>query len=158
VGCRRLRAHQHRRPAFLLVDIYPPSLATAGLEAALTDLAGSLRARDITVDLVLAPQLGLEPEQERLVFRVAQECLNNVARHARATNVRMVLHQSQDEVVLQITDDGAGFDAARVLSHPSEGHFGLRVLSDVASGAGADLELSSAPGAGTAWRLRIPRS
>jgi two-component system, NarL family, sensor kinase len=142
----------------LLVDIYPPSLATAGLEAALTDLAASLRARDITVDLVLAPALSLEPDEERLVFRVAQECLNNVVRHARATNVHVVLQQNDDEVILQITDDGAGFDAAHVLSHPREGHFGLRVLSDVAGGAGADLELSSTLGAGTGWRLRIPRS
>jgi two-component system, NarL family, sensor kinase len=141
----------------LLVDIYPPSLATAGLEAALTDLAASLRARDISVDLLLTPQPSLEPEQERLAFRVAQECLNNVTRHARATNVRIVLEQNEEQVVLQITDDGAGFDAVQVLSHPPEGHFGLRVLSDVAGGAGADLEVSSAPGAGTAWRLRIPR-
>jgi signal transduction histidine kinase len=142
----------------LLVDIYPPGLTTAGLGAALTDLASALSARDIAATLELAPEPDLEPDEERLVFRVAQECLNNVTRHARATNLRIVLEQTQKDVMLQIIDDGVGFDAAHVLAHPPAGHFGLRVLGDVASNAGAELQVSSAPGAGTAWRLRIPRS
>jgi signal transduction histidine kinase len=142
----------------LLVDIYPPSLATAGLGAALTDLASSLRSRGITVALDLVPQPGLESEEERLVFRVAQECLNNIARHAGATNVHIMLERTQREVVLQIIDDGVGFDAPHVLAHPAEGHFGLRVLRDVVGDAGAQLQVSSAPGAGTGWRLRIPLS
>jgi two-component system, NarL family, sensor kinase len=93
----------------LLVDIYPPSLATAGLQAALTDLASGLRSRGIAVTLALAPTPGLVAQNERLVF-----------------------------------------------AEPPEGHFGLRVLSDVADDAHAELRLASAPGSGTAWQLRIP--
>jgi signal transduction histidine kinase len=141
----------------LLVEIYPPSLATAGLEAALTDLASSLRSRGISVTLQLAPQSGLDPAGERLVFRVAQECLNNIARHASAANVHLMLEQTPGAALLEIVDDGVGFDAAAALAHPAQGHFGLRVLGDVASDAAAELHVSSAPGSGTAWRLRVPR-
>jgi signal transduction histidine kinase len=54
-------------------------------------------------------------------------------------------------------DDGRGFDPDEVLARPREGHFGVRVLADVASAAGADLSVSTAPGAGCHWRLRVPR-
>ena len=140
----------------LLVDIYPPSLATAGLEAALTDLVSSLRSRGTAVMLELAPQTGLDAVGERLVFRVAQECLNNIARHADATNVQVRLERVETYVVMEINDDGAGFDAPHVLAHPAEGHFGLRVLGDVVADAGGELLLASAPGTGTRWQLRIP--
>ena len=140
----------------LLVDIYPPSLATAGLEAALTDLVTTLRARGIAVDLELAPQIGLDTEGERLVFRVAQECLNNIARHAAATNVRVRLERMEQYAVMEINDNGVGFDAPDLIARPAEGHFGLRVLGDVVADAGGELLLASAPGAGTRWQLRIP--
>ena len=140
----------------LLVDIYPPSLATAGLEAALTDLVTTLRARGIAVDLELAPQIGLDTEGERLVFRVAQECLNNIARHAAATNVRVRLERMEQYAVMEINDNGVGFDAPDLITRPAEGHFGLRVLGDVVADAGGELLLASAPGAGTRWQLRIP--
>ena len=79
----------------LLVDIYPPSLRTAGLVAALTDLAGTVRTRDIDVRLVLPADghTGLDEEQERLVFRVAQESLRNTARHAAASHVEIGLRR-----------------------------------------------------------------
>ena len=140
----------------LLVDIYPPSLATAGLEAALTDLVTTLRSRGISVVLELAPQIGLDTAGERLVFRVAQECFNNIARHAAATNVQVRLERREEYAVMEINDNGVGFDAPDLLAHPAEGHFGLRVLGDVVADAGGELLLASAPGAGTRWQLRIP--
>lgn len=140
----------------LLLDIYPPSLSTAGLAAALNDLASTLRSRGTAVTLDLARDTGLDPAGDRLVFRVARECLNNIARHASASNVQVRLEREQRHTVMLITDDGTGFDAADLLAHPVEGHFGLRVLGDVVSDAGGELLLSSAPGSGTSWQLRIP--
>ena len=67
-----------------------------------------------------------------------------------------MLQQTPRAVVLEIVDDGVGFDVADALAHPAEGHFGLRVLGDVASEAAAELAVSSARGSGTAWRLRVP--
>lgn len=140
----------------LLLDIYPPSLATAGLEAALTDLVSNLRSRGTAVSLELAPQTGLDAAGERLVFRVARECLNNIARHAAATNVQVRLEVVEGHTVMEIIDDGVGFDAVQLLEHPVEGHFGLRVLGDVVADAGGELLLSSSPGAGSSWQLRVP--
>jgi len=140
----------------LLLDIYPPSLATAGLDAALTDLVSTLRSRGTAVMLEIATHTGLDAAGERLVFRVAQECLNNIAKHAAATNVEVRLERQERHAVMEINDNGVGFDAADLLAHPIEGHFGLRVLGDVVADAGGELLLASAPGAGTHWQLRIP--
>jgi two-component system, NarL family, sensor kinase len=140
----------------LLLDIYPHSLSTAGLAAALNDLASTLRSRGTAVTLELAEETGLDEAGERLVFRVARECLNNIAKHASATNVQIRLDIEEGQTVMEISDDGDGFDAAVQLAHPARGHFGLRVLGDVVADGGGELFLSSAPGAGTRWQLRIP--
>jgi two-component system NarL family sensor kinase len=143
----------------LLVDIYPPSLRSAGLVTALNDLATTLRSRSIDVRLDLPPAdgpSGLDAAGEQLVFRVAQECLRNAARHAAARTVDLRLFTENDTVVLEIADDGVGFDIAVAERSTREGHFGLRLLPDLATQAGATLRLATAPGAGTRWRLEVP--
>ena len=149
----------------LLVDIYPANLDVGGLGEALGDLASSLRTLGITVQVDLGDDgATLGPDHQRLVFRVAQECLHNVRRHAGASEVVIALRREagevgdRDHVVLDVADDGRGFDPTVVLARPPHGHFGLRVLGDVASRAGAELLLDTAPGAGCHWRLRVPTS
>lgn len=142
----------------LLVDIYPPNLRTAGLVAALTDLAGSMRTRDIEVRLDLpdaATPIRLDADGEQLVFRVAQECLRNAARHAVATRVELRVFAEETRVVLEVADNGVGFDVAVVRESGPHGHFGVRVLPDLASQAGATLRLATAVGRGTRWRLEV---
>lgn len=141
----------------LLVDIYPETLETAGLLDVLADLVSTLRSRNIEVHLDLPdedPQLGAE--QDRLVFRIVHECFQNVQRHAGAAHVWLSLTRVGDGHVVEIADDGVGFDPEVVLANPEPGHFGLRVLADVAGREGAELAVSSAPGAGCRWRLRLP--
>ena len=143
----------------LLVDIYPPSLAGAGLGTALADLAESATSRGLTVQLDTEGEagLGLSESEERLVYGVAQECLRNAAKHAAPCTVSVRLAREdgdRDVVVLDVLDDGPGFDTV-LLTEPAEGHFGLRVLADLASDAGATLQVASAPGAGTHWRLAL---
>jgi two-component system NarL family sensor kinase len=142
----------------LLVDIYPPSLTTAGLVPVLTDLTEVLAARNIATHLELAEDAAarLSPAQQQMVFRIARECLRNAARHASARNVEVRLFRRGHSTVLEIDDDGTGFDPAPVLGNPEDGHFGLRILTDVAANAGADLLLATAPGAGCRWRLEVP--
>jgi signal transduction histidine kinase len=142
----------------LLVDIYPPSLTSAGLVPALTDLTEVLAARNIATHLELAEDAAarLPPAQQQLVFRIARECLRNAARHGGARNVEVRLFRHGHATVLEINDDGTGFDPAFVLGNPEDGHFGLRILTDVAANAGADLLLATAPGAGCRWRLEVP--
>ena len=141
----------------LLVDIYPPSLAEAGIAQALSDLADGLRGRGVTASVDIAPDMPeLADIDQRLIFRVAQECLRNVATHASPGRVEVRLFSTVDATVLVIADDGPGFEADTVL-HPPEGHFGTQIIGDLALEAGATLELATAPGAGTAWRLTVPR-
>ncbi len=143
----------------LLVDIYPPSLRSSGLVAALTDLAGTMRTRDIVVRLDL-PEDGrtwLDEDGERLVYRVAQETLRNAARHSSAEHVDVSLAVTDETVTLSVQDDGVGFDVPTTLASPREGHLGLRVVRDLADRAGAVLQVASAPDAGTRWRLVVTR-
>jgi signal transduction histidine kinase len=141
----------------LLVDIYPPSLSSAGLAAALNDLATQAGSRGLRVELDLADGVAdsLDEEQQRLVHRVTQECLRNAAQHAPSAQVTVSLRGEGDGTVLDVVDDGPGFDATAVLAKPKDGHFGLRVLGDLAEAAGARLELAAAPGHGTHWRLTM---
>ena len=144
----------------LLVDIYPPNLRTAGLPTALDDLATALRARDVVVTIDVPEDVAsrLREDEERLVFRVTQECLRNTAKHAGASHVEVTLSSQSGTTVLVIADNGRGFDPEVLLADPAQGHFGLRILGDLAASAGAALDVSAAPGAGTRWRLTLPRS
>ncbi|GAA3606373.1 hypothetical protein GCM10022223_22820 [Kineosporia mesophila] len=141
----------------LLVDIYPPSLRNAGLRSALTDLTAPLRAQSVAVEVEVPDELQLPPEKEELVFRVAQECLRNTMKHADAESVRVTLDDHQGRTVLDMMDDGVGFDLDTVMKRPQEGHFGVRLIADQASAGGAELLVRTAPGAGTHWRLEISR-
>jgi signal transduction histidine kinase len=138
----------------LLVDIYPPSLASSGLATALADLAqtGASRGLAVRLDVADADDLGLAQDEERLVYRVAQECLRNSATHAAPCTATIRLGREDGLVVLDVLDDGPGFDTDR-LDGPEGGHFGLRVLADLASDAGALLQVASQHGSGTHWRL-----
>jgi two-component system, NarL family, sensor kinase len=138
----------------LLVDIYPPSLARAGLASALADLAASTAGRGVEVDLDLAAGLGLAQDEERLVYRVTQETLRNAAAHAAPCQAKVRLRREGGQVVLEVGDDGPGFSPSAIAS-PREGHLGLRVLVDLAADAGAELAVASAPGRGTRWRLAL---
>ncbi len=142
----------------LLVDIYPPSLTSAGLVPALTDLTEVLATRNIATHLSLAEDAAalLPPARQQLMFRIARECLRNATRHATPRNVEVHLFRHGHSTVLEINDDGRGFDPASVLGNPEDGHFGLRILTDLAANAGAALLLATAPGAGCRWRLEVP--
>lgn len=141
----------------LLVDIYPASLAESGLMAALTDLAQSVRAPglEVHVDIDPSEDLGLDPEQERLVYRIAQESLRNAAKHAAPCTATLALHLDEEGVVLDVLDDGPGFDVEAQLSDPEPGHLGLQLLADLAATGGGLLQVASAPGQGTHWRLMV---
>ncbi len=148
----------------LLVDIYPPALRSAGIAAALRDLVAPMRGRDLEVIIDVPETVELPPPVEELIFRVAQECLRNVSRHADASSVELTLTVPTGKIVpagepgvavLEIADDGVGFDAAAVLAEPPEGHFGLRLIADQAAVAGATLLVKSVPGGGTRWRMEV---
>lgn len=140
----------------LLVDIYPATLERSGLAGALTDLVAVLKARDIATELDLEPDLSLAPDQEPVLYRVAQEALRNVARHADATRVGVRAAREDGMVVLTVDDDGRGFRPGLARRAEDKEHFGLRILDDLARQAGGRLTVESNPGAGTHVRIELP--
>jgi two-component system, NarL family, sensor kinase len=140
----------------LLVDIYPPDLHKAGLAAALSDLVAPLESRGVQAHVQLPPTLVLERDAEALMFRTAQEALRNVMAHSKATRVDVSVSVDGRNAGLDITDDGCGFSPERAQEAREDGHFGLRVLSDMAQHAGGRLSIDSAPGAGTRVLLEVP--
>ena len=141
----------------LLVDIYPPSLGRSGIVAALHDLVQGARGPElsVTLDTETEDELALSEAEAGTVHRVAQECLRNAARHSGAATLHLSLRRHGPDVVLDVVDDGRGFDVAEAFTSPEPGHFGLSLLADAVTAADAELLVSSAPGAGAHWRLEL---
>jgi two-component system sensor histidine kinase UhpB len=123
-----------------------------GLVSALTELATTFaRVADVRVDRKFAAALPkLTPEVELAVYRIAQESLTNIARHAEATRVTIALDSGHESVVLRVADDGRGFDGA-----PVE-HGGLRSMRERALLVGGALAIKDAPEGGVEIRLEVP--
>ena len=98
--------------------------------------------------------LRLAPEAETTLYRIAQEALTNVAKHARATRVDVILERQADSVLLIVEDDGVGFDADRKKATPEQG-FGLLGMQERAALVGATVEIESTAGKGTTVFLRM---
>jgi signal transduction histidine kinase len=93
----------------------------------------------------------LDPELQTAIYRLVQEALTNVARHARATRVDVGVVREGDEIRIRVADDGAGFDAHR----PTEG-FGLAGMHERARAMGGTLAVGPGPAGGTMIAVRVP--
>jgi two-component system sensor histidine kinase UhpB len=131
----------------------PEALDHLGLPSALAALTNSLRAAGgVTIERRIDGQLPTLPADAELVlYRVAQEALTNVVRHAGCERARLTLRQVEASVELEVVDTGDGFDAGTV----PEGA-GIRGMRERALLVGAEVEIASTPGAGTKVRLRVP--
>src|SRR5216683_3006664 len=124
-----------------------------GLIGALVSHASDFEATaGCQVRLSLADEPDIAPGTKATLARVAREALRNVAKHAQATHVDLVLGVGPSDVTLSIADDGRGFDPDA--SHP--GHFGLQLMREQAMAVGAALDLVTAPGCGTKARAQAP--
>lgn len=137
----------------MLIDLYPTSLQSAGLHAALDDLVAPLRTGGKAVELVIADDVGLSLGSQAVLHRVAQEACRNVVRHASASHVSMRVTEHERTVRLSVVDDGGGYDVTGVAA---AGHLGLRAMADLVERAGGRLVVSSGPGLGTAVELELP--
>jgi signal transduction histidine kinase len=125
-----------------------------GLVAALARHASGVRTSDgLTID-VRGPgaRLPLSPRVETQLFAIGREAVANVLRHAGATAAEVRVEAQQGQVLVEIRDNGHGFDPAG--GHP--GHFGLESMRSRAAEIGGRLTIASAPGSGTAVRVRVP--
>jgi two-component system, NarL family, sensor histidine kinase UhpB len=133
-------------------ELRPEALDDLGLPSALAALSERLAQQTgLRVDRALAPVLPpLSDEQELVVYRVAQEALTNVLRHAGCDQADLALGVRDGRLVLEVRDEGRGFDVDAVAAN------GLLGMRERALLVGAELELRSRPGAGTGVRLALP--
>lgn len=138
----------------LIFELRPAALQEKGLAMALSNHINLFRRRHgVEVTLTLSGDERLAPEVEFALYRVAQEALNNVAKHARAHHVRVKLDLRPEEALLEVCDDGVGFDPAAGARGGSFGMIGMKERVNEVKGS---LDIVSAPGQGTCVRARVP--
>jgi signal transduction histidine kinase len=139
----------------LVLDLHPSALADKGLGPALMDLCASYRTRlSLNVTARVDP-VELDAAAQHAVLRVAQEAMANAARHADATTIKLSLRAVDGGAVLEVVDDGCGFDPTACT--PRSG-VGLRLMRERVAELGGALTVDSQPGVGTTVSafLRIP--
>ncbi len=137
----------------LIFELRPESLEREGLVSALIKQGAALQARhDVLVqtDLCEEPALPFTVKQE--LYRIAQEALHNTVKHAQASKVDLVLRWTANAVILEVSDDGVGFDPLG--SFP--GHLGLHSMKERVSHLGGRLQIESVTGQGTHLLAQVP--
>jgi PAS domain S-box-containing protein len=137
----------------LIFELRPGSLDKDGLATALRKHAAAVQGRTgmpVSVEAIETVPIG--PDAEEALYRIAQEALHNVVKHARATEARIVLTSDDEGVVLSIIDNGSGFDPLSV----SSGHLGLEGMRTRAERIGGTLRVDSRLGAGTRIEVTAP--
>src|SRR5579884_2396873 len=139
----------------LIFELRPESLESEGLVAALNRQVAVLRTRyRLTVEANLDNEPDLSLEKKEALYRIAQEALHNIVKHAHATTVVLELTGQDHIVTLEVEDNGKGFDPAQ--SFP--GHLGLRSMRERAAKVGATLDIKSTPGQGTQVQVQVPET
>jgi signal transduction histidine kinase len=143
-----------REMRLLIFELRPPVLKQEGLAAALRSRLESVEQRvGLETRLELDIQERLAPEIEEALYRIALEALNNVLRHSFANHVCVTLKRVEGYALLQVADDGVGFDPVATRKHG--GGLGLRGMEERVSRLGGRLALDSAPGAGARVRVEV---
>lgn len=149
----RLAAEALAELRAVIFELRPADLAD-GLVASLRKHVEVLdRAHEATVRLAADDAVVLPEEQEAVAFRITQEALYNALRHAQAGTVEVRLATDDARAVLEVADDGSGFDASDT---ENQGGLGLASMRDRAYSIGGELTIDAAPGRGTTVRLEVP--
>lgn len=138
----------------LIFELRPRGLAEEGLVSALTKHAGAVSAREGLAIEVTGPseRLPISAECEEHLYRLGQEALANVTKHATATKALVAVTNDGTNVSLAVHDDGRGFDPSATY----DGHLGLTTMRSRAGDMGARLSIDSKPGSGTLVRVQLP--
>jgi signal transduction histidine kinase len=137
----------------LISDLRSESVAKEGLVKALIMASATVEAHHpVSVERPLPNEPIASLTTKDALFRIGQEALRNIVKHARATRVRIRLETQPPDLLLEVTDDGVGFDT----SEEFPGHFGLRSMDERAAQLGGQVDISTAPGRGTRITARIP--
>ncbi|HEX8752530.1 MAG TPA: GAF domain-containing sensor histidine kinase [Solirubrobacterales bacterium] len=138
----------------LINDLRPAALERLGLERAIVEMADENATRhDLEIEAAVDVPVKLSGEEERIVYRLVQEALTNVVKHAGAGRVELAARWSEGELRVAVADDGDGFDPAAVAS----GH-GLRGMRERVQSLGGEIAVESEPGLGTRVTASLPIS
>ncbi len=134
----------------LLLELRPEALAQAKMDDLLRQLGRAMTGRSgVPVSVSADVQCSLPAEVQVALYRIAQEALNNAAKHAEASQVEVRFQCDADRATLSIRDDGRGFDTDDI----PPGHFGLGIMQERAAAVGAELEIGSESGVGASIRV-----
>jgi signal transduction histidine kinase len=137
----------------LTVELRPPALDDFGLQAALERLTSIVGERSgIDIQLSVRSGVALPPDHETAIYRIVQEALTNIVKHAKASSVSIIVMPSGETVRLVVEDDGDGFDPSAV----RKGALGLVGIRERVAILGGRFELESAPGDGTTIVVELP--
>lgn len=141
----------------LILDLRPSVLDDLGLASAVRWYAErTLEARGVAVRCEFGELPALTPELDTALFRICQEALSNVARHAQAAHVLIEVRCEGRLLCIDVEDDGQGFELAAVARREGRPHWGLLGIQERADLLGGHARFDSAPGAGTRVEVRIP--
>lgn len=139
-------------------ELRPRVLEESGIEGAIEFLAVPFRERtdiDVHVEIALADRP--PAKVEAALYRCVQEMFNNIGRHSGAERAWVRLSDAGEWIVCEVCDDGVGFDTGKAVVQPGGHHLGLIGIRERVSVFGGDMEIKTAPGEGTRFRLRIPK-
>jgi PAS domain S-box-containing protein len=135
----------------LLAELRPTTIIDSNLDDLLRLLGNALSGRiDIPVVTTAPADIVLPSAVQVAFYRVCQEALNNIAKHAEASKVEIILSKNGPETELSIRDNGQGFDPEQ----EDPGHYGLRMMQERTEAVGAQLSITSQPGEGTVLKVR----
>jgi len=138
-------------------ELRPTILDDLGLGPALEFLTGGVSARNgVPISLEVVPEKRLSPRTEAVLYRIVQEALNNVAKHARASSVTIHVHTQDGTTTCSIKDDGVGFDVAAASADGQGRGIGLIGMRERLVPLGGALTIESQPGRGTLLVASIP--
>jgi signal transduction histidine kinase len=142
----------------IIAALHPTAVEELGLPAAIRHLSARFRKLyPIKLRIKLTPgSANLPRETGTAIYRVVQECYQNIGKHSRASGVNLLLKSTDTLVELNVKDDGVGFDVDSAVAQPNS--FGLKGMRERVALLGGHLEIRSSPGHGTTIAMRLPIS
>jgi signal transduction histidine kinase len=143
-----------REMRLLIFELRPPLLSEEGLEGALRARLAAVEGRvsGLSTTFDVQGELNIPAPVEEALYGIAQETLNNIYKHARATSIAVSLLQVAEKVIMEIKDNGEGFDRAAIQGH---GGLGMHGMAERAAQVGGELTVESTPGRGTVVRVEV---
>jgi PAS domain S-box-containing protein len=156
----RLVEETTRQVRDVMTELHPPMLEEYGLASALNWYCANFSRRTGILSRVIGDEFEprLPPKDEMVLFRLVQEALNNVAKHAQATRVKIRMESSGEANSLIVEDNGLGFNQYGTNEAASQPHWGLLTMRQRATSIGGQLAIDSVPGQGTRVVVSVRRS